>query len=217
MTENDRIGVLYSAQEERKMVRAEEDDARKSKNIGGLQIKKANGKSAYGAAVANLLWHNNGTYVWDRSDPLNGAGSFRNIYQLMAADHYTPGGDLRERLEASQMYENDMRAGISDLVKFLDKKYGIPLYRCTTNESGNKVVIITVHPDTVVDDITGDTAKAVQRRRDKKAIHGQARASIHRLSRDHGENEAIKMLQDAFEDAVEEGVAKPERTDFSEK
>ena len=203
MTNDDRVAALKLAGEPQKR-----DKSRH--NIGGLSIEKTNGKGAYGELVTQLLWANNGTYRWDRNDPANGTDSFDNIYQAMAADAYAPGGRQRDRIQISAEYEADMRSGVASAARWLDEQFGIPVYRCKEAGSGNLVTTITVHPDYVVDPVDGTTAKEAQRERDKKALGGQARATLKRLIRDEGD--AVRdILKDEVLLALNEPVPAPKR------
>jgi len=203
MTNDDRIAALALAGEPQKRDKTHE-------NIGGLSIKKSNGKGAYGEIVTQLLWANNGTYHWDRDDPVNGSGAFDNIYQAMAADIYAPNRRQRDRIQVSEEYESDIRSGISSAARWLDEQFGIPIYRCKESGSGNLVTTITVHPDYVVDQVDGTTAKEAQRERDKKALGGQARATLKRLIRDEGD--AVRdILKDEVLLALNEPVPAPKR------
>ena len=170
-------------------------------NVGGLWVNKSNGKNSYGYDIANYVLERNGTVIWDRSDPVNGKGVFGNIYQYMAAEINAPTGTQRERMMASDEYERDTRSGMTTFCKWMDEQWGLAVYRLTSPESGNKVVLITVHPE-FIDPQTGKTAADMQRTRDRKAIKGQAEAAFRRLGRAYGEITARKELQSAVNEAV---------------
>ena len=121
-------------------------------------------------------------------DPRNGADLFDNIYQFAAAEIHAPGAKMSIRRDIAIEYEKDVRSGMKSLAGWLDKQFGIPLYRCKAADSKNQVTTITIYPDFVVDQVTGETAKEAQRGRDKKALTGQVRSALKRMARDEGDH-----------------------------
>lgn len=205
MTLNDRVAALSLAKEPQKR------DGKGGENIGGLAINKKNGSGAYGEAVAGLLLRNNGVYSWDMNDPINGISSFDNIHQAMAADIYAPGGSLKERVLAGEEYESDVRSGIGTLSRWLDDQFGVPLFRCKKPGYGNKVAVVTVNPDVVVDEDTGKTAAELQYERDKDTVRGQVKAAYKRIGRQFGETTAAMALREAVSQAVSGHLPAPKR------
>jgi hypothetical protein len=195
MTNDDRISALSLA------VENQTRDPETRENIGGLMIKKSNGKGAYGADVSDFLWNHNGTYVWDIDDMRYGLEVYDNIYQAIAAEIHAPGAKAGVRRDIGREYEADIRSGFQTLKKWLDEQWGVPLYRCKTPDSKNQVSVITVHPDFVVDPNTGETAKESQRRRDKNALLGQTRSTLKQMMRDDGE-QVRQALGDELAKAV---------------
>lgn len=158
-------------------------------NVGGLSIRKSNGKGAYGAEVGGLLYQNGGTYSWDMNDPRTGIELHDNIYQCMAADIYAPGQKLGVRRDQGRMYEDDVRSGVQTLARWLDNQFGYQLYRCTSSDQKKShVVVITVDPEFVVDPETGTTAKEMQLDRNIRALRGQTRSTLKQLIRENGDD-----------------------------
>lgn len=202
MTNDDRLSVLSLAKE--LPVLAEDPDTGKKKNFGGLGYKKNGDKGPYGTDVSDLLYRYNGTYHWDMDDPKNGLEQFDNIYQAMAADAYAPGGRQKDRMLTGDEREDDMRSGVKTLAKWLDDLWGATLYRCTSPDRlKNQVVVITVHPDLIVDSATGSTAMEYQRKRDEKAVSGQITAALRRQARMEGDR-----VREAFQLKVDEMINK---------
>ena len=154
-------------------------DPETRRNIGGLSIRKSNGKGAYGEIVGDLLYRNGGTYSWNMNDPRTGIELHDNIYQCMAADVYAPQQKLGARRDAGVEYEHDIRSGVQSFVKWYDEQFGYALYRCTSNDQKKShVVVITVDPEFVVDPETGTTAKEMQLDRNIRALRGQTRSPL---------------------------------------
>jgi hypothetical protein len=204
MTNDDRISVLSLAKEVPVLV--EDPDTGKKKNFGGLGYDKKGSKGPYGADVSDLLERGNGTYRWDMDCPRNGLEQFDNIHQAMAADAYAPGGRQKDRMLTGDDRENDIRSGVKTLAKWLDEVWGVTLYRCTSpDRRKNQVVVITIHPDLIVDPATGATAMEYQRQRDEKAVDGQIRAALRRQARIEGARirETFRLKVDEMIDTFE--------------
>lgn len=151
-------------------------------NRGGLAIHKANGKEACGALAGALLVRNDGTYSWDVDHPTEGMAVFDNIFQRAAADIYKPGGLIKERIEVGKEYENELRRGFNQFDTWILKQFGVPLFRVVTKESKNKISILTVRPDLVIDEDSGMTAAEAQLEREMKRSRGQAAASFKKIA-----------------------------------
>lgn len=202
LTNNDRNSAISLATE------PQSRDPESKLNVGGLAIKKTDGTGAYGADVAAYLWSKNGTIVWDIDDPINGSGCYENIYQLIAADIYAPGANQRTRIEVSGEQESTVRSGVTSLAKWLDQQWELPMFRSKGASSGNRITVITVHPDFVIDEHTGLTAMESQRQRDRKAIEGQTKAAFRRLGREEGEDAARVSLYEIFSRAIASNLPK---------
>jgi hypothetical protein len=205
MTNDDRISALSLSTENQ--VR----DRESRENIGGLVIKKSNGKGAYGAEVGDFLWRNNGTFVWDMDDMSRGIEVYDNIHQAIAAEIHAPGAKAGLRRDIGRDYEADVRSGIKNLAKWLDEQFGIPIYRCKTPGSKNQITVITIHPDFVVDPDTGTTAKDSQRKRDKDALLGQTKSTLKRMIRDDGEAVREAIGNELWDVAISYNPPTPKR------
>jgi hypothetical protein len=128
----------------------------------------------------------------------NGLDVHDTIYQAMAAAIRAPGARRKERTRYGDLYEADARSGCQSLARWLDDQYGIPLYRCKTPGSKNQVIVITVHPDYVVNPDTGETAKDIQRKRDKDSLIGQTKSTLKRMIRDDGETVRQVLGQELY-------------------
>jgi|PlaIllAssembly_1097288.scaffolds.fasta_scaffold08811_2 hypothetical protein len=204
MTNDDRIAALALATEPQKR------DPESRINIGGLAIRKSNGREAYGKDVGDFLWSRNGTFCWDPRDERSGLGVFDNIYQALAAEIWAAGGSIRDRIQVSAEREADARSGVASLSKWLNDEWGVPLYRCKAGGFGNLVGIITVHPHLVINEATGETAAQAQAAADRDALKGQARAAVRRVSRDGGEAAVAELRQEVVA-AIEAPVPEPRR------
>ncbi len=205
MTHDDRIAALSLSTEPRRL------NLETRVNVGGLAIRKANGREAYGKDVGDFLWKLNGTYTWDPHSNANGLGVFDNIYQALAADIWEPNGTMRERIQASEERENDARSGVASLARWLSEEFGLPLYRCKAPGYGNLVGTITIRPDFIVDEATGKTAAEAQFSSDKAALGGQAKAAVRRAIHDGGDV-AIEALKQTLLEAIMEPVPPPRRS-----
>lgn len=212
MNTSDRMAALELSQEKQQR----EDFL----NVGGLRIRKADGGESDGFLFGGLLLTNNGTLIWDIDDPINGLTSFNNIYQYAAAEVMSEAGSIRDRIEMSQMHEQNMRSGAASFAKWMEQQWGIPIFRCKSSGSGNKITAITVDPDFIVDEVTGMTAEASQRDRDTKAIKGQANAAFLRIGRAAarkqgsnaaGEQVAQRVLIEAMSTAAGQKLVMPRR------
>lgn len=210
METQDRIFGLESALSPQSRKRSDENPD--GVNIGGLVIKRHDGRDGYGAEVASILAARNGTVEWNREDPINGIASFDNIYQYIAAEIHAPAGTLRERINVSGEREHEARSGVTTLAKWLDDQFGMPLFRCVTPNSGNKVVTVTVQPDYVVNPDTGETAMQSQINRDRKAVAGQIEASFLRLGRAKGPEYAKQVLLEAANTTLGKALPVPKRS-----
>ena len=201
MLSNDSISKLSTVTKPQNRKKTTTNPA--GENRGGLCIEKVNGGQGFGTEVGGLLYDRDGTIEWNIHDSLNGLNSFNNIHQYIAAEIRARGGNLRTRITASEAYEHEARSGINSLAKWLDDMWGIPLYRCTTPESGNRIVTITIDPEYVVNHDTGETAQTIQKARDIRAIDGQTMASALRLARIEGKDIARTALMDAVNSGLE--------------
>lgn len=205
MTNDDRVAGLGTALEP-------QDRKNDSKvNIGGLMINRKDGRKGYGAEVAEVLLSSNGTYVWDLDDPQNGSGIFDSIYEKLAADIHAPMGSVRTRVEVAQERAHEARAGITALAKWLDEQWGIPLYRCNPSGTGKKITVVTINPDFVVNEDTGETASELQQVRDRKAVAGQLNSSFKRLGRERGEAYARGVLEEAVRGVLADSLPAPRK------
>jgi len=184
------------------------------RNVGGVQMKKMDGSKGYVADAAALLFRNNGTFTWDVMDPLNGSGTFNNIYEYAAAEIYAPGGSLRSRMEASQDYVHEARTGFTSLSKYLDEVHGMTLFRTPSNVKGykSKTDIITIIPDLIVRD-NGDTAKMVQMSKDTQQIRGTVKSAFTRIGRQDGEVKARTVLNKIVDDIIDSSTLEPSLLD----
>lgn len=205
MTNDDRMSALDLAMESQSRVRSDVNPD--GLNIGGLAFNKKDG-DPFGSDAAQLLISNNGSFIWDMRDDINGLSSFDNIHQYAAAEIYAPNGSLRARIEASQQYENAARAGINSLAKWLVDVWGVPLFRLKEPGSGNKITVITVRPD-YEDPHTGKTAADLLREKDRKQIEGQVGAARKRLARQFDESDVANILRGAVETALTKQLAPP--------
>ena len=204
MSENDRVNALGLS------VESQQRSPKDRRNIGGLAIRKTNGKGAYGAIVGELLYQHGGTYQWDMDHPMTGTALHDNIYQCMAADVYAPSAKIGIRRDIGCEYEGDIRSGVQSLSRWLDEHFGYPLYRCISRDKKNQVSVITVDPDFIVDDATGQTAREAQLIRNKEALRGQAISTLKHLSRSGDEN-AKAMLKLTIESLIDDATIEPPR------
>lgn len=178
-------------------------------NVGGLAIRKSNGKGAYGAEVGTLLYRNGGTYRWDMDDSRKGIEIHDSIYQCMAADIYAEGQKLGIRRDIGKEYEEDVRSGVQTIARWLDVQFGYQLYRCTSSDRRkNQVIIITVDPDLIVDPDTGLTAKDMQLERNIRTLRGQTQSTLKQLVRESGDP-AKDMLKHRIACLIDECEVEP--------
>jgi hypothetical protein len=180
-------------------------------NVGGLYYKRQDGREPNGAIVADYLLSIGGTLYWDVEDPVNGKGTFDNIYQLMAAAIFAPGGTVRERVEASQEHENDVRTGVSTLAKWMYDQFGAILYRTKLPNSGNLMRCITVDPEKVCNPDTGETASQLYEQQATKGLKGQAAASLKKLAVIKGEDQARLQILEMVRSEVVRELPRPRR------
>jgi len=201
MTESDRLSALELATEDHKF------NQFGGINVGGLNFKKSQG-NPFGVEAAQLLMQSNGTILWDREDPLNGAGTFNNIYQFAAAEINAPLGTLRQRMEVSEEYESQARQGFNSLASWLVDVFGAPLFRLSESGAANKTVLITVHPD-LVPSYSHKTVAELVREKDMKQVRGQVSAARKRLSRQFEETEVGILLRQAVDTELLTAIEQP--------
>jgi hypothetical protein len=200
MTRSDLMNAIKSALE------PQQRRGKGGPNIGGLSLNRANGKEAYGAMVAHLLYRNNGTIWWDIEPHLldinneyvldrtgnrikNPVGSlvFKTIYEYMAAMYHNalnaPDWVLRDAVDESA---NEFSSGVNVFSKWAMENFGVVLFRCLTPGFGNKVTALTIHGD-YIQPGTNKKAFDVQLERDKAAVTGQIDSSYKKMARLEGE------------------------------
>lgn len=168
---------------------------------GGIARNMSSGASAYGAAAASVLLRNNGSFIWDMDDPINGEDLYDSIFEYMAAEAYAPGGKTKHRIAAAKDFANNMRTGVKTLADWLDAKYEYPLFRCTSSGT-SLITAITGFPDEVIDSITGITAIQSQMARDTKLMEGHVKSSVKRLSRVNDLATVKQLMQDTVDTAI---------------
>ena len=168
---------------------------------GGLARNMASGADAYGAAAASVLVRNNGSFVWDMEDEKNGEDMFDSIFEYMAAEAYAPGGKTKHRSAAAKDFANNMKSGIKTLADWLDAKYELPLFRCTSSGT-SLITTITGYPNEVVDSITEITAIQSQMARDTKLMAGHMKASVKKLARVNDISTVKHLMQDTVKTAI---------------
>lgn len=180
-------------------------------NVGGLRYRRQDGREPNGAIVAEHLLSIGGTMYWDVTDSATGKGVFDNLYQMMAADIFAPGGTVRERVEASQEHENDVRTGVSTLAKWMYDQFGAILYRTKLPDTGNLMRCITVDPEHVANPATGETAASLYEEQAIKGLKGQAAASLRKLAAIKGEDNARLHILEMIRNTVVQELPHPRR------
>jgi hypothetical protein len=205
MTNDDKMAALSLA--------VKQQDRDSGRNLGGLKLNRQNGDEVFGVQAAALLCARNGSLIWDRRCPVNGIGTFNTIYEYAAAEVYAEGGTVRSRVHAAQEYGEQMRSGFNTLSRWLLEQWGIVLFRCkeSASGSGNHITTITVHADLVVNELTGETAEQVQRKRDVDGLTGQANAAYARLARMGAPDVARAAIRDAVESCLQGPLPEPRR------
>lgn len=202
MTNDDRFAALTLALE------PYQRDGKGGASIGGLAMNKREGHG-FAYEAAELLANNHGTINWDMEHPLTGRGTFRNIYEYMAAMAYAPGADLRTQMEAGEEYAHRMKTGVNTVRSWIEETWGILLYACTTK--GKNISVLTIYGDLEINEDTGETAAERQVTRDLNALSGQAGAAYTRIGRVHGEKAAITAMKQAVKSATETKLPQPKR------
>jgi len=151
--------------------------------------QKHNTREQYASVAVRLLYQCGGTFEF--TDELWDWG-YRTIWQAMAGELVKPGANHKEKGELADEWAHKIQQGIYALSEVLYQDFGIQVLCVPRQKGDQRIRVVTVDPDFVVND-NGETAVQVWQRRELDRAGGQMKASTRKMARLYGPEAAVNV------------------------